>query len=172
MGSPGQLLEEIDMKKEVRIYNVLLPIWMLIFFPTTWIVVLPGNFVIDLLVLGIALREMHVDNLKECLKKSILKVWLLGFAADFIGAAPMFIPVFADWEIGSDLGINPFGSIGAFLWTTACIIIAAVCIYWFNKKIAMKKCDITDIQRRKASLAMAIATAPYLFYFPSQLLYQ
>lgn len=160
------------MKKDVKVYNVLLPIWMLIFFPTTWIVVIPGNFLIDLLVLAIALRALHVEDYKECIKKSILKVWLLGFAADFIGAAPMFIPVFADWEISNDLTMNPFGSIGAFLWTTACIAIAAVCIYCFNKKIALKKCDLTDIQRRKASLAMAIATAPYLFYFPSQLLYQ
>ena len=33
---------------DVRLYNVLFPVWLLWFFPVTWIVVLPANFVIDL----------------------------------------------------------------------------------------------------------------------------
>ena len=32
--------------KDVRLYNVLFPFWMLMLFPTVWLIVLPGNFLI------------------------------------------------------------------------------------------------------------------------------
>ena len=35
------------MKKEVRLYNVLFPIWLLWIFPQVWLVLLPGNLLID-----------------------------------------------------------------------------------------------------------------------------
>ena len=44
------------MKKEIKLYNVIFPIWMLILIPPLWLVVLPGNFLIDLLVLYISMR--------------------------------------------------------------------------------------------------------------------
>lgn len=43
------------MKKEVRLYNVLFPIWLLWIFPQVWLVLLPGNLLIDCLVLTGAL---------------------------------------------------------------------------------------------------------------------
>ena len=43
--------------KPVKLYNAIFPIWILIIFPTTWLIVLPANFVIDLLVMLITL--MH-----------------------------------------------------------------------------------------------------------------
>ena len=43
------------MKKEVRLYNVLLPVWLLWIFPQVWLVILPGNLLIDCLVLTGAL---------------------------------------------------------------------------------------------------------------------
>lgn len=37
------------MKKEVRLYNVLFPIWLLWIFPQVWRFLLPGNLLIDCL---------------------------------------------------------------------------------------------------------------------------
>ena len=37
--------------RDVKLYNVLFPFWMLLMFPITWAIVLPGNFIIDSLVL-------------------------------------------------------------------------------------------------------------------------
>lgn len=38
------------MKKDMKLYNVIFPIWMLFFLPPVRLVVLPANFVIDSLV--------------------------------------------------------------------------------------------------------------------------
>ena len=36
------------MKRTVRLYNILLPIWLLWIFPQVWLIVLPGNLAIAL----------------------------------------------------------------------------------------------------------------------------
>ena len=41
-------------KKPVRLYNILLPIWLLWIFPQVWLVILPGNLLIDCAVLLLA----------------------------------------------------------------------------------------------------------------------
>ena len=38
-----------DRENEVKLYNVLFPFWMIMLFPQLWAIVLPGNFIIDLL---------------------------------------------------------------------------------------------------------------------------
>ena len=43
------------MKRSVKLYNVLLPIWILYFFPQVWLITLPGNLLIDCLVLLLTL---------------------------------------------------------------------------------------------------------------------
>lgn len=39
------------MRKTVRLYNIILPVWLLWIFPQVWLVVLPGNLAVDTLVL-------------------------------------------------------------------------------------------------------------------------
>ena len=68
-----------------KIYNVVFPIWFFIIIPLGWLFVLPINFLIDSLVLLIILRLMKMP-LKKIYGKTILKIWLCGFLADFIGA--------------------------------------------------------------------------------------
>lgn len=53
-----------------------------------------------------------------------------------------------------------------FLWTLAGIAIAGVCIYFFDKR-AMRKCALlTDREKHTVALAMAVVTAPWLFFLP------
>ena len=47
-------------KKDVRLYNVLFPMWMLVSLPMVWYVVIPGNFLIDSLVLIIAMKVLKL----------------------------------------------------------------------------------------------------------------
>ena len=50
------------MKKQVRLYNVLFPIWILWLFPQVLVLVIPGNLAIDCLVLLLtllALKHTH-----------------------------------------------------------------------------------------------------------------
>lgn len=167
----------------IKLYNVIFPIWILWLIPITWLVVLPANFLIDLLVLVITLRCLKVENRKRIVKSSIWKVWLLGFLADFIGTAFMFLaglirfapnsPIYEWWYSNIVMGVNydPFHSVYSFLWTTVCIIITGFCIYWFNYKISFKKTDLPKSQKKRLALSLAVVTVPYLFYLPTRLFY-
>ena len=46
-------------KKEVKLYKILLPIWILVFWPSwLWLILIPANYLIDRLVLRWSLGEM------------------------------------------------------------------------------------------------------------------
>ncbi|HAX73878.1 MAG TPA: hypothetical protein DCY20_10185 [Firmicutes bacterium] len=167
------------MKKNIKMYNVIFPMWLLIFFPLTWIIVLPANFVIDLAILALTLRALKVQRLGKYIKSSILKVWIFGFASDIIGALFMFLMYVIDFDYQTELGkwwyenmssaiaYQPFQSIFSFLWVTICVLIAGVCIYFFNYKISFKHLELTDAEKKFVALTLAILTAPYLFYLPT-----
>ena len=164
------------MKKQVRLYNVLFPVWFLLLIPTAWLIVVPANFVIDSAVLLIALKLLG-HELKTGYKKAILKVWLFGFLSDIIGSILLLGATFLHpnewWEktISSAISFNPFSNFWAFGITLLCVAAAGLCIYLFNYKISFNKLDLTKGQRKKAALAFAVLTAPYLFFLPSSLLY-
>ncbi len=44
-------------KREIRLYNMILPLWLLWIFPQVWLLLLPGNLLIDTEVLFCALRR-------------------------------------------------------------------------------------------------------------------
>ncbi|MBM6924932.1 hypothetical protein [Pseudoflavonifractor phocaeensis] len=164
------------MNREVRLYNILLPIWILYFFPQVWIITLPGNLLIDCMVLLIALAVLKHAEKKAVLKRLWWKLWLLGFLADFVGALFLFgfwylsllpDPVGA-WVEGvfSAAALNPFRTLPGFLYTLAGVAIAGVCIYFFDKR-AMRSCPQLDgRQRHVIALTMAVVTAPWTFLIP------
>lgn len=164
------------MKRDVKLYNVLLPIWILYFFPQLWVITLPGNLLIDCGVLLIALAALKHTGKIEVLKKLWWKFWVLGFLADFVGALFLFGfwclsllpgPV-SDWVVGiiSQAFLNPFRTLPAFLYTLAGVAVAGVCIYFLDKW-AMKSCPLLDgRQRHVIALTMAIVTAPWTFLVP------
>lgn len=43
---------------EVRLYNMILPVWLLWIFPQVWLVILPGNLLVDVLVVFFALLAL------------------------------------------------------------------------------------------------------------------
>lgn len=168
------------MKKQTRIYNVIFPIWLLILFPQLLVYVLPGNLIIDCAVLWFTLLALKHTQKGAVVKKLWWKFWLLGFAADLIGVAWMFLGWLSSayaydrmgadaewiWKMGHALMTNAFRHPVAFLWTLAGVGIAGVCIYFFDKR-AMRSCELLDGRQRHAvALTMAIATAPWLFFIP------
>lgn len=168
------------MKRETRLYNILLPIWLLIFLPSwLWLILIPGNLAVDCLVTFLTLCALKHGSKGAVLGKTWWRFWLLGFLADAIGAAWMFLgwlgggalangsgPL-AQWglavsHVGHDAFLNPW----AFLWTLAGVALAGVCIYFFDK-LAMKNVDALDKrQKHIVALTMAIATAPWLYFIP------
>ncbi len=161
------------MKRDVKLYNVIFPIWMLLALPMAWLVIMPANFIIDTAVLLITLKVMKVENIKEIWKKSIVKVWIFGFISDIVGGLFMFWviidPILYDYLKG--VAYNPFKDVLSFLWVVLCMAIASVCIYFLNYKISLKKTTLTNIQKKKLALSLAIATSPYLFLLPTSWFY-
>ena len=69
-------------KKGTKLYNVLFPLWMLMLFPQVWLIVLPGNFIIDSLVLIISLFVLKISDKKSKYKKYILKIYGFGMLSE------------------------------------------------------------------------------------------
>ena len=171
------------MKKQTRLYNIILPIWLLVLFPQILVFIIPGNLVVDCAVLFLTLRALKHTQKGAVMKQLWWKFWLLGFAADAVGVVWLFLGGFAPLWLTETQGIsldwhydtlrylmhNPFGHPAAFLWTLVGVAGSGVCIYFFDKR-AMKSCGLlTDREKRVTALAMAIATAPYLFFIPTHI---
>lgn len=166
-------------KNSTKLYNMIFPIWLLWLIPITWIVVLPANFLLDLIVLRLTMKYLKIQDIKQKAKSVIFRVWIFGFVADFIGTAAMFTANVIDFNNDKQLGkwwyrnisnavsYNPFESIYAVLWVTVCVLITSFFIYFFNYKFCLKKLNLEDSQKKKLALALAVFTAPYLFYIPT-----
>lgn len=161
----------------LRLYNVLFPIWILIFFPQVLAIVIPGNLIVDAAVLLLALAAMHHRAKGAVLRRCWWKVWLLGFAADLIGAAWMVLGWFVtSWvpSLDSSLGkilYNPFGHPAAFLWTAAGVAIAGWFIFLLDRRVFRSVPELTSRQSTRLALTFAIVTAPWLFFLPLYSLY-
>jgi len=147
------------MKKENKLYNVLFPVWMMLMFPTAWIVVLPGNFAIDSLVLLVLMLILKVESKKQFYIKHIFKIFAFGLLSDAVGSLYLFAMVF--FEISS-MGDEPYITVPA-------LIISAVMIFVLNYFLTFKKSD--KALRLKMALTFAIVTAPYTFLIPSSWIY-
>lgn len=161
-------------KKNTTLYNIIFPIWLLWLFPMAWIVVLPLNFLIDSFVVSMTMKYLKLENISAQVKSVIFRVWIFGFIADFIGTAFMFIPSFFNfhlYQLVYNVNLNPFKSPISFLWVTMCLFITAFLIYIFNYKFCLNKLNVEKAQKKKIALSLAIFTAPYLFYFPSEIFY-
>ena len=167
------------MKKQVKLYNVIFPIWILMFWPNPPVILLTlfGNLAIDALVLYLALRALKVPERGGVMKTAWWRVWLSGFLADVIGAAWLALGLFGAWALDEKgvswvndfamaMTVNPFRHPLALVWTAIGVAIAGVCIYFLDRR-ALKKCGgLDDHQRHAAALVMAVVTAPWLFFIP------
>ena len=146
-------------RRGIRLYNVLFPVWLLMLMPQLWWIVLPGNFLIDSLVLLISLRALNIADRRRWYRRHILKIYAFGLLADLIGAAFLLLMLLC--EIAS-MGDEPWLTIPAML-------LSAGLIFLFNYFVTFRKEE--KLVRRKLSLIFAIATAPYTFLVPSSWLY-
>ena len=148
-------------KRDVKLYNVLFPLWMILLFPQLWLIVLPGNFLIDSLVFMISMLALKMESKKQYYKKYILKIYLFGMLADLIGAGYMLLMVF-QFHIGGPLYDAP-------IITVPALLISAVLIFVANYFVTFR--PLERALKIKLALIFAIVTAPYTFLIPSNLLY-
>ena len=168
--------------ENVRLYNILLPLWLLLFWPSAlWLVLIPANYLIDRFVLRWSLGEMPEKG--AFCRRHTWKICLAGFAGDLAGACILFgvfmcSAVFTEDapfrelmdKIEYGVGFNPFSHIGAFLVTALSVAASAGLLYLIDRKI-LRKAGLSAEQAKKSALRLALITAPYLYFFPSELLY-
>ena len=148
-----------DKKTDVKLYNVLFPFWMLLLFPQMWLIILPGNFIIDSLVLLAAMAALKIADKKQWYKRYIVPIFGFGMLSDLIGAAGMLLMVMLD-----------MGSMGdEWYLTVPALILSAALIFVFNYFVTFRKEEKT--LRLKMAIAFAVVTAPYTFLIPSSWLY-
>ena len=144
----------------IKLYNVLFPVWMLLLFPQVWLIVLPGNFIIDSLVFLIGMRILKITLKKQWYKKHILQIFAFGMLSDLIGAASL-LGVMMAFEIGVR---------GDELYLTVpAMLLSAGMIFVLNYFVTFRKVDRE--LRMKLALIFAIVTAPYTFLIPTSWLY-
>lgn len=178
-------------KGEVRLYNMILPPFMLmIFLPKLWFISLVGNFIIDSVMVLIISLIMFRKVSGVFYKKSILKVWLLGFASDFIGVIYLFFidlaaysagaynyaegdSVFRKYLTGANRAFShcDTSSFWAVVYLASGILVAAIFIFLFNYFVSFRKTELTKKQRIFSSILLAVCTAPYTFLLPADLFY-
>lgn len=142
------------MKKNITLYNALFPFWLILFLnPKTWLWVLPGNFIIDSIVLFIAIIVLKVDDRKKFFLRTVWKVFLFGLLSDIIGAVSILTL--------SGIFKSTSGTYNDLYLTIPALIISAVCIFVFNYYISFRTCNKN--QRCAFALTFAIITAPYTF---------
>ena len=168
-------------KSKVRLYNVIFPVWILMFWPSPPVVLITffGNLAIDCLVVFFALLALKHLAKGAVLKGCWWKVWLLGFLSDVIGALWLALGLFGSWALDADgtaagwvaefataMTLNPFRHPLALLWTAIGVAIAGVCIYFFDRRVFRSEPELDPRQSHRLALALAIVTAPWLFFVP------
>ncbi len=148
------------MKREVRLNNVIFPVWMLLLFPPVWLIVIPSNFIIDSLVFVVSMVILKIPEKKKHYKSCILKIFGFGFLSDIIGSLYMFLLMFA-FEVGR---------MGDELYLTVpALVISAVLIFVFNYFFTFRHFDKGS--RLGLAIIFAIVTAPYTFLIPTSVFY-
>ena len=163
--------------REMRLYNVFFPFWMLMYWPQVWLLTLPLNLVVDWLVLRVTLHCLGAEDKHTQVRRSLLRLWVGGFAADLLAAIPMalvLVPSMMDtvfgawWNAVMVYGVmhDPFSSPWSLLWVAGCVALGGALVYVLAVSWGLRKTTLTLRQRCWTALVLAIVTAPWFFLVP------
>lgn len=166
--------------KTTRLYNIILPIWLLIWFPTwLWLILIPVNYLIDFMVTYLSMKKLGIEDCKQKTLKHSWKICLIGFFSDFIGAAFLLgvlylTDIILPNEIGESIsyGLSWKPNLYSILIILIAIAISGVLIYVLNRWMLKKDPELSKEQIHRIALNLAVFTAPYLFLIPSSLIYR
>lgn len=153
-------------QKTTVLYNVMFPIWFFFLWPSLlWLFILPANFLIDSIVLRLSARYCHIEPRLMVWKKTILRIWVIGFLSDLIGAGFLLgLDVLVGYALPQ---WNTVLFPGTSLLALPGVILAGFLIYFLNKKFSFRKCNfLWPEQIQKLCLALAVFTAPYTMMIP------
>ncbi len=167
------------MKKEYRLYNMILPIWLLWLFPPILLICIILNTIIDFLVVFFTMKKIKRENPFKEAKSVLLRVVSIGFLSDFIGVAFLVGFIYLDMMLRSKFNIfilerameglmNDISTsiLSIFIMLVA-ILIAGIFIYQLNMKYGLEKSEIPLEEKKIMAKYLAIITAPYTFLIPT-----
>ncbi len=161
-------MQKNTVKKSIRLYNVMFPLWFFFFYPTVlWLIIIPVNFVIDTLVLFLSAKHEGVEDRKTLWKQTILRIFLIGFLSDAIGGlACLGILVLSDFIPFMETLSNLSSILTQFVSGIPGVIVAGFLIFFLNRWLSFRKTDLSKETIHKICLALAIFTAPYTMLIP------
>lgn len=154
----------IRKQRDIKLYNVIFPLWAIFFFTPLIIIPLIGNLIIDGLVIYLTLLLKKTKLEWKKLRAIILKAWGIGFGSDLVGSVLLF--TLSSNSIIDDY--NPFANMLTTLAYLFAILAAGIMIFWFNYRVLMGE----GIERKTSltvAITMGILTAPWLFLIPTNI---
>ncbi|MBQ2657106.1 MAG: hypothetical protein IJF87_00870 [Erysipelotrichaceae bacterium] len=166
--------------KTTRLYNIILPIWLLIWFPTwLWLILIPVNYLIDFMVTYLSMKKLGIEDCKQKTLKHSWKICLIGFFSDFVGVVFLLgvlylTDIILPNEIGESIsyGLSWKPNLYSVFVILIAIAISGVLIYVLNRWMLKKDPELSREQIHRIALNLAVFTAPYLFLIPSSLIYR
>ena len=155
--------------------DLVLAVWVMWIIPILWPLICILYLLFYSVVLYLSMIYLKIENRKKVFLKSIKKMILFGFLCDLIVAGFLLLivlqvdniinykSVFYPWL--KALEENPFNNVYALLTILVPILLSRIINYKLNKRYTFSKLDIEEENKKKLALAIAIFTAPYIFFF-------
>jgi len=152
------------------------PLWVI---PIFWIFIIPIIAVLCSIVMYISMLYLKMKDCSKIIRKTIIKVTCFSFLCDlmavgiiiliayFVGKITNLTSNYYNWYNSFDdaLGTKPLDNIFAILTLGVSILLSRIINYKLNKRYTFSKLDIEEENKKKLALAIAIFTAPYIFFF-------
>ena len=168
----------MNKRTDVKLYNVLFPLWILIWLPSyLWLLLIPLNYALDHFVTWYTIKDL--PDAKQFCWKNAWNICIVGFACDFIGSALLLgiteltynIEGSIFEKIGDGLTFNPFNNPTSFIICLIAVAFSGFLIYIIDRKI-LYKANLSLERATRSAKWLALITAPYLFMIPSGFLYK
>lgn len=176
-------------RRDIRLYDMALPVWLLALVPSMWKLTLPLSFLLNgvvlLVVLALHARKQG-DSFRSCIidwLRAIVPTWIAHcisclIAAGFLlfwGMGPTLLmgdlTAFGAWwgtNVAEPMMENPFERFFGVLFVLLGIALAGLLIYFFNKNMCLRLTRSLDVAEiKKAALILAVTTAPWWMLLPS-----
>ncbi|MDD5935748.1 MAG: hypothetical protein PUC65_09340 [Clostridiales bacterium] len=140
------------------------------------------QLIIVSIVLYASLKNIGYPDPPLIWRKSIIWNTLYGFISYLMICGLFLLAHFVPEEtsagawilehIAIPLDTNPFSSAISILYVLICLLLCGLTVYFANRHLSFRKTDLTDEQKHKVSLCLAVFSAPFIALFPSVSFYR
>lgn len=173
------------MKRNEKLRSIYFPFYAFLLLDyRRFLPMLPINLAVTALVLFLVLKCSKAEQPGKTLRAGVLPAFGAGLLADLVGVLFRFLPLLLELLLGA-LGMQAasdfFGKylsdlviyniymgqvLPKMVWTVLSILAAGAALFLMNHFWALKKAIPDRKLRRRASLVLAIAAAPWSFLCP------